>query len=97
MKVTVKFYAHLRNLVGKKRPVEVKLEDGATISRLLDELFLDSAIKEVMLDENQEIKSDITILKNGREIRFLAGLETDLDSGDEISIFPIVAGGNQTV
>ncbi|MHA2242834.1 MAG: MoaD/ThiS family protein [Candidatus Thorarchaeota archaeon] len=50
-----------------------------------------------MLDENQEIKSDITILKNGREIRFLAGLETDLDSGDEISIFPIVAGGNQTV
>ncbi|MHA2286597.1 MAG: MoaD/ThiS family protein [Candidatus Thorarchaeota archaeon] len=24
-------------------------------------------------------------------------METDLDSGDEISIFPIVAGGNQTV
>jgi len=93
LKVTVKFYAHLRELVGQKATVELDVEQGATISDLLDELFLDSRIKKVLLDENQEIKSDITILKNGREIGFLAGIETRLDPGDEISVFPIVAGG----
>ena len=58
MKVTVKFYAHLRDLVGKKTIVEVDLEEGATISQLLEELFLDSQIKEALLDKNQEIKSE---------------------------------------
>jgi molybdopterin synthase sulfur carrier subunit len=93
MKVTVKFYATLRDLTGKKASIEVDLEEGATISHLLDELFIDSVIKEVMLDENQVLKSDITILRNGREIKFLDGTDTKLSSGDDISIFPLVAGG----
>lgn len=93
MKVTVRFYAHLRDLADQKALIELDLEEGATIAELLDELFLDSRIKETLLDENQEIKPDVTILKNGREIRFLAGIETRLNSGDEISIFPVVVGG----
>jgi molybdopterin synthase sulfur carrier subunit len=93
MIVAVKFFATLRDITGKKAPIEVDLEEGATISHLLDELFADSAIKEAMLDENQVLKSDVTILRNGREIKFLEGPETELSSGDEISIFPLVAGG----
>ena len=93
MKVTVKFYAHLRDLVGKKRVIELDLEEGATISQLLDELLQDSLIKSALLDENQKIKPEITILKNGREIKFLSGMETALDSGDEIAVFPAVVGG----
>ncbi len=93
MKVRVRFYAHMRDLVGKKGTMELDLEEGATISELLRELLLDSQIRETLLDKNEEIKSDITILKNGREIRFLSGMETRLDSGDEISVFPVVAGG----
>ena len=93
MKVTVKFYAHLRDLVGKKRVVEVEFEEGATISQLIDELLQDSLIRNALLDEKQEIKSEITILKNGREIKFLAGMDTVLDSGDEIAVFPAVVGG----
>lgn len=93
MKVTVKFYAHLRDLTGKKNPIELHLKDDANISQLLDELLLDSKIKAIILDDDQEIKSEITLLKNGREIRFLEGLKTKLDEGDEISIFPMVAGG----
>ena len=93
MKVIVKFYAYLRDQVGGTEKVDLDLEEGATIAQLLDELLLDLQIKEALLDDNQEIKSDITLLKNGREIKFLAGMETRLDSGDEISIFPLVAGG----
>jgi len=93
MKVSVKFYAHLGDLVNKKSKIEFDLMDGATISHLLDELLLDSKIKNHLLDSNGELKSDITLLKNGREIKFLNGMETALESGDEISIFPMVAGG----
>jgi molybdopterin synthase sulfur carrier subunit len=93
MKVSVKFYAHLRDQIGKKKITELYLEEGATISDLLRELILDPQIKEALLDENQKIKPEITILKNGREIKFLAGMETGLESGDEISVFPAVVGG----
>lgn len=93
MKIIVKFYAYLRDQVGGKEKVELDLEEGATIAQLLDELFLDLQIKEALLDENQEIKSDITFLKNGREIKFLDGFETELEAEDEISVFPLVAGG----
>jgi len=93
MKVSVKFFAHLPDRLGKKAIDEVDCEEGATISTLLDWLFLDSKIKDALFDKNQKIRSDITILKNGREIKFLDGLETRVNSGDEIAIFPLVVGG----
>jgi len=93
MKVTVKFYSYLRDLIGKKTMIEIDLDEGAIISHLLEELFLDPQIKAALLDENQEFKSDITLLKNGREITFIDGMETKLEPGDEISVFPLVAGG----
>jgi molybdopterin synthase sulfur carrier subunit len=93
MKITVKFYAYLRDLVGGNAVLELDLKEGATISHLLDELLLDSKIKAALLDKNKELKSEITFLKNGREIKFLEGLKTQLNPGDEISIFPPVVGG----
>lgn len=77
--------------------VELNLGDTAKIANLLKELCQDLAIRNALLDEKHEIKSDITILKNGREIKFLDGMETILKDGDEIAIFPLVSGGNQTV
>ena len=93
MKVKVKFFGHLRDLAGTNAIVEIDLEEGATISQLLDALFLDSKSMKTLLDEKKEIKPDITLLKNGREIKFLEGMETRLNSGDEIAIFPVVVGG----
>jgi molybdopterin synthase sulfur carrier subunit len=33
------------------------------------------------------------VLKNGREVLHLDGLDTPLDDGDRVSVFPPVAGG----
>lgn len=93
MKVSVKFYAHLRDLVDKKQKIDLDLEDSATVGQLVQKLILDSKIKEHLVDEKNELRSEITILRNGREIKFLEGLDTVLNHEDEISIFPIVAGG----
>ena len=93
MKLTVKFYAHLRGLLGENWIQVVELQDTAKVSDLLNLLLLKSEIREVMFDENETIKSDIAILKNGREIKLLKGIDTELTHGDEISVFPQVAGG----
>ena len=93
MKVSVKFYAHLQDLVEKKGRLAIELQEGATVTRLLEDLFLDAKIREHMLDVKGKVHSDITIMINGREIKFLEGLDTILSNEDEISIFPAVAGG----
>jgi len=36
---------------------------------------------------------DVNVLKNGRNIHFLNGLETPLSEGDVIALFPPAAGG----
>ena len=36
---------------------------------------------------------EIIILVNGRNVLYLEGIDTPLKASDEISIFPMVAGG----
>jgi len=43
--------------------------------------------------EGDKVKEMVKILVNGRDVRELRGLETELSDGDCISIFPPVAGG----
>jgi len=40
-----------------------------------------------------ELAEAIIILVNGRNVRYLGGLGTPLAADDEVSIFPMVAGG----
>ena len=93
MKVHVRFFAYLAETVGRKEKFEIGIEEGSTVTHLVKLLTHDSRVKKGMLDENNALKPDVTILKNGREIKFLSGMETLLEPGDEISIFPPVVGG----
>ena len=93
MKVGVKFYAHLGDLVNQRERLEFVLEDGSTVSHVLEQLLLDNIIRKHIFDDNKQLNSDISILVNGREIKFLNDTDTVLKQGDELSIFHMVAGG----
>ncbi|TFG28327.1 MoaD/ThiS family protein [Candidatus Thorarchaeota archaeon] len=93
MHVFVQFYAHLRDLLEKREKIEIELDHNATVSQLLDVLILDEKIREHLFDDAQKLNSEITVLINGREIKFLEGIDTVLKEGDSVSIFPMVAGG----
>ncbi|NHJ13519.1 MAG: MoaD/ThiS family protein [Candidatus Thorarchaeota archaeon] len=93
MRVKIRFFAHFRDLIGGSGIVELDLEEGATISLLLEELFMNPRIKDGLCDTDKGLSAGVTILKNGREVKFLEGMETPLNSGDEIAIFPPIAGG----
>ena len=36
----------------------------------------------------------VNVYLNGEDVRFLQGLETPINDGDEVSIVPAVAGGS---
>jgi len=92
IKVTVKLFAEFREFL-KKNEIEVELENGTNILKLLEIISDLYNLQEKIFDDKNEIKQWIHILKNGRQIQFLNGLKTNLEQGDEIALFPPLIGG----
>lgn len=68
--------------------------EGGTISELLDSLEQSCpGIKARLCDDQGQLRRFINFYVNNEDIRFLDGQETALQSGDEVSIVPAVAGG----
>lgn len=40
-----------------------------------------------------KLKSGVTVMVNGRNIRFLEGYETELEEDDTVTVFPPIGGG----
>ena len=91
MGVTVRIPTPLRRLTDGQDKVSV---DGATVGDIVGSLETQfPGIKERLCDESGEIRNFVNVYVNGEDVRFLQGLESQTNSGDEISIVPAVAGG----
>lgn len=91
MSVRVRIPVPLRRLVGGAREVEVS---NGTVRRAIKEL--DGRYPGFggrILDEEGNLHRFINLYVNGEDIRFRAGLATELRDGDELSIVPAIAGG----
>jgi len=87
----VKYFAYIRDYTGAK---EIEIDHCPTLYDLLLKLCDKYGVKfrnKIFADGN--LSNEIIILVNGRNIVHLQGLDTCLSSNDEISIFPVVAGG----
>lgn len=92
MKVSVRAFADLRALL--KPEDSILLPEGESVRGLLRVLGEKAAtFLPKVLDESGQLRSSINILCNGRNIKYLNGLDTLLADEDVISIFPPVAGG----
>jgi sulfur-carrier protein len=92
MSITVKSFATLREVMDVQ--VRMDLPKGATIRSLLAGLSgRYNGLDDRLFAAPETLRDFINILKNGRNIQFLAGLDTPLDDGDIIALFPPVAGG----
>ncbi|MFX0125185.1 MAG: ubiquitin-like small modifier protein 1 [Candidatus Hodarchaeota archaeon] len=93
IKTTVRLFASFKQITNH-REIEFEMEDGATVRKLLEVLFDQySILQDKIFDDNDELRPWIQILKNGRNIKFLNGLETKITNGDILAVFPPVAGG----
>ena len=94
MRVTVKFFTALREIVGKKEE-ELEFSRGTTVKELLKHLseIHGQALKEYIYNERGRPKGHLEFLINGKSITTLKGFETKLNDGDKIAIIPPVGGG----
>jgi MoaD family protein len=97
MRIWVTGYLTLRGAIGKQRALEIEAEQ-TTLRDFVQQLSLELG------DETMPSLSDpdafqgpsrrVIILLNGRHSSHLPdGLDTQLADGDEVALFPPVAGG----
>lgn len=89
MKLHLKFFATYREAVGDKT-VDREVEEGTSVGDVLADLEAEYGID---LLEDGDVRPQINVLRNGRDITHQAGIDTVLQSDDTLSIFPPVAGG----
>jgi len=93
--IRVKPFAMLRDFL-KTKEFTVELHGNPIVKNLLEELFrrFGEKLREKIMDPvSNQVKHHWVILVNGNNIKALQTLDTPLKDGDEVIIFPPVAGG----
>lgn len=92
MSIRVRIPTPLRSLTNGQ-DVIVVAEQGP-LSELIASLEHQyPGLRERLCDENGELRRFVNVYVNGEDVRFLQGLATIVNTGDEVSIVPAVAGG----
>lgn len=93
MRLRVRFFAAYRELANTKE-TGIELRSPATLEGVLDALFSQyPRLKQELLDDRGELRDYVAVLVNGRNVRDLMRGATPVREGDEIALFPPVAGG----
>ena len=90
--VMVRIPGPLRRITDNADRVNIEANSINSLVSELESAF--AGMSERLLDESGKIRHFINIYVNGEDIQFLAGMDTELNSGDEVSIVPAVAGGS---
>ncbi len=94
MSIKVRIPTPLQKLTNNQQ--EVFVENATNILELVEELEKKySGFKERLLNENGRLRRFINIFVNDEDIRFLENENTKLKDGDEVSIIPAIAGGEE--
>ena len=91
IEVPVHIPTPLRQLTQNQEIVRI---EGATIREVINNLEHSyPGVKARICDEQNNIRRFVNVFVNDEDIRFLLDTDTAVNPGDEVSIFPAVAGG----
>ena len=92
MSVTIRIPGPLRRVTNGQSQVSV---NATTVAEAIDSLDSEhTGIKDRICDETGGLRYFVNVYLNGEDVRFLDGTNTQVKSGDELSIVPAVAGGS---
>jgi len=91
MGIIIEIPSALKQYVKNQDEVEVT---GSSIKEALAGLCSEyDEIKQNIFDEEGNLRSFLNIYINDNDIRYINGMESNLNDGDSIQIVPSVAGG----
>lgn len=93
MAITVKIPTQLRAVTAGE--AETTIEEAATVGEVLDGLYERYDGLRERIAEDGDLRRFVNVYVGGEDIRFLDGLETAVEDGDEVTILPAVAGGSR--
>lgn len=92
MRVTVVAFASFREILGRERALEIR--DDSTVKELLDELASASPrFREAAFEESGALRDYVLLMVNRKRIDPQQDLSRTLADGDELAVFPPLAGG----
>jgi sulfur-carrier protein len=90
--VRVKAFASFREVLGGE--IEMELRDGSTVKDLLEALNVENKeFRNVAFEASGNLKDYVFLMRNRALIDHREDLNIVLQEGDELAIFPPVAGG----
>lgn len=92
MSSEVRIPAPLRRLTNGQDKITAEGDTVQEIIEFLEQNF--PTIKSRICNEDGEIRNFVNIYINEEDVRFLNGISSKINDGDEISIVPAVAGGS---
>lgn len=92
MKIKVRAFASFREILGKE--IEIELKEGSTVRDLLETLASSSPkLSEAAFNDSGDLLDYVLLMINRKRIDPLDLEGAVLKDGDEVAIFPPVAGG----
>jgi molybdopterin synthase sulfur carrier subunit len=91
MSVTVKIPTQLRSVTGGE--AEATVDRVGSVKEVLDGLYEQYDGLRARISEGGDLRRFVNVYVGGEDIRFLEGLDTTVNDGDEVTILPAVAGG----
>jgi molybdopterin converting factor small subunit len=87
---TVRLAPVLRASAGGSKQVSA---EGSTLAEVLDDLYARFPALKEQIQPGDELSRYINVYVNDQDVRFLKGLETQVGTGDTVTLLPAMAGG----
>jgi molybdopterin synthase sulfur carrier subunit len=92
MTVKVRFFARFRELLGTDIPTEA--DDGTTLLSLVRDIAQNKKEGyDAIFDDHGNFREFVIVMQNGKRVEHEDAAVVRVADGDEVAVFPPVAGG----